>query len=225
MQTVLEQGSIDKPLTFDIGLIQLSFIPVCSLNTCIISVKLCWGFAALQCFSFVKHSTASSSWSSSSTSSSSSSSSFFLPLHPALPSPTPSPSPTSSPSSPSPSSPFSSYSSSSSSSLSPSTSSSCSWTGSAGWLGSRVWRGRALPHTSYQPGQTSGRCAGSSEESSAGEISGEDTVTGMSIVIVTRNSTALSKRRWVLHRWFCIAQLHSAGYICTLASLYWTSMS
>ena len=34
MQTVLEQGSIDKPLTFDVGLIQLSFIPVCSLNTC-----------------------------------------------------------------------------------------------------------------------------------------------------------------------------------------------
>ena len=31
MQTVLEQGSIDKPLTFDVGLIQLSFIPVCSL--------------------------------------------------------------------------------------------------------------------------------------------------------------------------------------------------
>ena len=34
MQTVLEQGSIDKPLTFDVGLIQLSFIPICSLNTC-----------------------------------------------------------------------------------------------------------------------------------------------------------------------------------------------
>ena len=33
MQTVLKQGSIDKPLTFDVGLIQLSFIPVCSLNT------------------------------------------------------------------------------------------------------------------------------------------------------------------------------------------------
>ena len=49
MQTVLEQGSIDKPLTFDVGLIQLSFIPVCSLNTCNISVKLCGGFA-LQCF-------------------------------------------------------------------------------------------------------------------------------------------------------------------------------
>ena len=28
MQTVLEQGSIDKPLTFDVGLIQLSFVPV-----------------------------------------------------------------------------------------------------------------------------------------------------------------------------------------------------
>ena len=52
MQTVLEQGSIDKPLTFDVGLIQLSFIPVCSLNTCNISVKLCRGFAALQCFSY-----------------------------------------------------------------------------------------------------------------------------------------------------------------------------
>ena len=51
MQTVLEQGSIDKPLTFDVGLIQLSFIPVCSLNTCNISVKLCRGFA-LQCFSY-----------------------------------------------------------------------------------------------------------------------------------------------------------------------------
>ena len=50
MQTVLEQGSIDKPLTFDVGLIQLSFIPVCSLNICNISVKLCRGFAALQCF-------------------------------------------------------------------------------------------------------------------------------------------------------------------------------
>ena len=54
MQTVLEQGSIDKPLTFDVGLIQLSFIPVCSLNTCNISVKLCRGFGALQCFSFIK---------------------------------------------------------------------------------------------------------------------------------------------------------------------------
>ena len=48
----LEQGSIDKPLTFDVGLIQLSFIPVCSLNTCNISVKLCRGFA-LQCFSLL----------------------------------------------------------------------------------------------------------------------------------------------------------------------------
>ena len=28
--TVLERGSIDKHLTFDVGLIQLSFIPVCS---------------------------------------------------------------------------------------------------------------------------------------------------------------------------------------------------
>ena len=51
MQTVLEQGSIDKPLTFDVGLIQLSFIPVCSLNTCNISVKLCRGFA-LQAFHY-----------------------------------------------------------------------------------------------------------------------------------------------------------------------------
>ena len=54
MQTVLEQGSIDKPLTFDVGLIQLSFIPVCSLNTCNISVKLCRGFA-LQCFSLYQY--------------------------------------------------------------------------------------------------------------------------------------------------------------------------
>ena len=45
MQPVLELGSIDKPLTFDFGLIQLSFIPVCSPNTCTISVKLCRGFA------------------------------------------------------------------------------------------------------------------------------------------------------------------------------------
>ena len=50
MQTVLEQGSIEKPLTFDVGLIQFSFIPVYSLNICNISVKLCRGFA-LQCFS------------------------------------------------------------------------------------------------------------------------------------------------------------------------------
>ena len=40
MQPVLERGSIDKPLTFDVGLIQLSFIPVCSPNTCNISVKI-----------------------------------------------------------------------------------------------------------------------------------------------------------------------------------------
>ena len=52
MHTVLEQGSIDKPLTFDVGLIQLSFIPVSSPNTCNISVKLRRGFA-LQCFSFI----------------------------------------------------------------------------------------------------------------------------------------------------------------------------
>ena len=45
MQPVLERGSIDIPLTFDGGLIQLSFIPVCSPNTCNISVKLCRGFA------------------------------------------------------------------------------------------------------------------------------------------------------------------------------------
>ena len=35
MQLVLERGSIDKTLTFDVGLIQLSFhTPVCSPNTC-----------------------------------------------------------------------------------------------------------------------------------------------------------------------------------------------
>ena len=45
MQPVLERGSIDKPLTFDVGLIQLSFIPVCSPNTCNISVKLRHGSA------------------------------------------------------------------------------------------------------------------------------------------------------------------------------------
>ena len=43
MQPVLERGSIDIPLTFDGGLIQLSFIPVCSPNTSNISVKLCEG--------------------------------------------------------------------------------------------------------------------------------------------------------------------------------------
>ena len=32
MQTVLEQGSIDKPLTFDVGLIQLSFIQYQSVH-------------------------------------------------------------------------------------------------------------------------------------------------------------------------------------------------
>ena len=32
MQPVLERSSIDKPLTFDVGLMQLSFIPVCSPN-------------------------------------------------------------------------------------------------------------------------------------------------------------------------------------------------
>ena len=42
MQTVLEQGSIDKPLTFDVGLIQLNFIPVCSLNplTTIVQISI-----------------------------------------------------------------------------------------------------------------------------------------------------------------------------------------
>ena len=40
-----ERGSIDKPLTFDVGLIQLSFMPVCSSNTCNVSVKLRRGFA------------------------------------------------------------------------------------------------------------------------------------------------------------------------------------
>ena len=37
MQPVLERGSIDKHLTFEVGLIQLSLIPVCSptvYNTC-----------------------------------------------------------------------------------------------------------------------------------------------------------------------------------------------
>ena len=52
MQPVLERGSIDKPLIFDVCLIQLSFIPVCSPNTCNISVKLRRGFA-LQCFSLL----------------------------------------------------------------------------------------------------------------------------------------------------------------------------
>ena len=32
MQIVLEQGSIDKPLIFNIGLLQLIFILVCSPN-------------------------------------------------------------------------------------------------------------------------------------------------------------------------------------------------
>ena len=32
MQSVLERGSIDNPLTFDVGLIQLTFIPVCLPN-------------------------------------------------------------------------------------------------------------------------------------------------------------------------------------------------
>ena len=41
IQPVLERGSTDKPLTFEIDLIQLSFIPVCSPNTC----KLSGGFA------------------------------------------------------------------------------------------------------------------------------------------------------------------------------------
>ena len=40
MQHVLERGSIDKPLTFDVGLIQLSFIPVCSPKTCNIFSKI-----------------------------------------------------------------------------------------------------------------------------------------------------------------------------------------
>ena len=44
MQPVQERGSIDNPLTFDVGLIQISFIPVCSPNTCNISVKLRRGF-------------------------------------------------------------------------------------------------------------------------------------------------------------------------------------
>ena len=42
ISAVLERGSIDKFQTFDVGLIQLNsaFIPVCSPNTCNISVKL-----------------------------------------------------------------------------------------------------------------------------------------------------------------------------------------
>ena len=39
MQPVLQRGSIDKPLTFDVGLIQLSFIPVCSPIT--IAPRVC----------------------------------------------------------------------------------------------------------------------------------------------------------------------------------------
>ena len=38
MQPVLERGSIDKPLTFDVGLIQLSFIYTSVFSN--ISVKL-----------------------------------------------------------------------------------------------------------------------------------------------------------------------------------------
>ena len=53
MQPVLERGSIDKPLTFDVGLIQLSFIPVCSPNTCNISVKLREGLHSLVLFIIV----------------------------------------------------------------------------------------------------------------------------------------------------------------------------
>ena len=41
MQPVLERGSIDKPLSFDVGLIQLRFIPVCSPNTCRIAPTVC----------------------------------------------------------------------------------------------------------------------------------------------------------------------------------------
>ena len=52
MQPVLERGSIDKSLTFDVGLMQLDFIPVCSPNTCSISVKLRRGFAQLHFSAF-----------------------------------------------------------------------------------------------------------------------------------------------------------------------------
>ena len=46
MQPVLERGSIDKPLTFDVGLIQLvSYQSVRLYNTVNISVKLRRGFA------------------------------------------------------------------------------------------------------------------------------------------------------------------------------------
>ena len=55
MQHVLEQGSIDNPLTFDVGLIQLSFILVCSPNTCNISVNCTEGlhFSAFHLFIFL----------------------------------------------------------------------------------------------------------------------------------------------------------------------------
>ena len=55
MQSVLERGSIDKPLTFDVGLIQLSFIPVCSPNTCNISVNCAEGLH-FSAFHYYKHS-------------------------------------------------------------------------------------------------------------------------------------------------------------------------
>ena len=34
MQHVLERGSVDNSLTFDVGLIQLSFHTICSTNMC-----------------------------------------------------------------------------------------------------------------------------------------------------------------------------------------------
>ena len=61
MQLVLERGSIDKPLTFDLGL-----IPVCSLNACkgvfnpnvtIFQSNCAEGlhFSAFHLFLFLKH--------------------------------------------------------------------------------------------------------------------------------------------------------------------------
>ena len=40
MQTVLEQGSIDKPLTFDVGLIQLTRMRE-GYSTCLVCLCVC----------------------------------------------------------------------------------------------------------------------------------------------------------------------------------------
>ena len=57
MQPVLERGSIDKPLTFDVGLIQLSFIPVCSPNHATFQLNCATGlhFSAFHFISFDGH--------------------------------------------------------------------------------------------------------------------------------------------------------------------------